>query len=206
MAPADDIPSEIAGYSVLPLPLPPLPSFPTAATHYLYLRPHEPKVHTPNAARSLFLVNVPFDSTELHIKNLLSVQLGLPQGRIEEVHFEATTKPNNGSGNAAAGHSRQPSGDKKRKRIPEVSEFRDIEDIPGAALPATWDRQLRKGDLTAVVLFVDRASMDAAFKAVKRVIHKGKPPVWGEGLDGKVPELGSARKKLETEYQTGLLN
>ena len=71
-----------------------------------------------------------------------------------------------------------------------------IEDIEGAALPSVWDRELQTSGLTAVVLFVDHASMDAALKAVKSTRKERKEPIWGEGLEGKVPALGSASRSL----------
>lgn len=188
MAPSETMPTEISGYRILPISLPALPAYPVSATHYLYLRPHEPKLPTPTATRSLFLVNVPFDSTEIHIKNLLSIQLGLPQGRIEEVQFEGAKRRSIIVKDAAIQPRKEKKG-KKRKRGPENG---NIEEIEGTALPATWDRELRTGRLTAVVVFVDRVSMDAAYRAVKRVCKGGEMPVWGEGLAGKIPALGSA--------------
>ncbi|KAI4240632.1 MAG: hypothetical protein L6R40_004999 [Gallowayella cf. fulva] len=186
MASSPSIPSEVSGYRILAISLPPLPSYPVSATHYLYLRPHEPKLPTPAAARSLFLVNVPFDATELHVRNLLSIQLGLPPGRIEEVQFEGSQKR---IGSAAAEPAKVKKG-KKRKRDFERG---NIEELEGTALPTTWDRELRKDGRTAVVLFVDRLSMETAYKAVKKVQKEGTMPIWGEGLEGKVPSLGSAR-------------
>ncbi|KAL8644945.1 MAG: hypothetical protein Q9210_006989 [Variospora velana] len=182
-------PLEIAGYTVFPLSLPPLPSFPVSATHYLFLRPHEPKLPSPAAARSLFLVNVPFDSTELHIKNLLSIQIGLPHGRIEEVLFAGSRSTAPKVKDAAA----KPSNGKQGKKRKRVYEHRAIDELEGTALPATWDRELRKDGLTAVVVFVDRPSMDAAFKAVRQIRKNDIAPVWGEGSEGQVPPLGSAR-------------
>ncbi|KAL8698544.1 MAG: hypothetical protein Q9201_006513 [Fulgogasparrea decipioides] len=189
MTPSDLVPSEISGYKILPISLPPLPSYPVTATHYLYLRPHEPKLPTPSAARSLFLVNVPFDSTELHIKNLFSIQIGLPQGRVEEVQFEGSRRRSGNVEGAAA----QATKDKKGKKRKRGRENGDIEEIEGTALPATWDRELRTNGLTAVVVFVDRPSMEAARKAVRRVSRIRELSVWGEGLEGKIPALGSAR-------------
>ncbi|KAL8683364.1 MAG: hypothetical protein Q9186_000626 [Xanthomendoza sp. 1 TL-2023] len=184
------MPLEISGYRILSISLPPLPSFPVSATHYLYLRPHEPKLPTPAAARSLFLVNVPFDSTEIHIKHLLSTQLALSPGRIEEVQFEGSQK-RIGSADAAAAEPRKAKKGKKRKRGPAPG---DIEELEGTAFPATWDRELRTDDRTAVVLFVDRVSMEAAYKAVRRIQKEGPIPVWGEGIQDKVPPLGSASR------------
>ena len=183
------IPLEIAGYTIFLLSFPPLPSFPVAATHYLYLAPHKPKVPTPTDPRSLFLVNIPFDSTEIHIKHLFSTQIGLPAGRIEEVQFEGQRRKDRGKDEASDPEASQHRKNKKRKRGRSGG---NIEDMEGTALPPVWDRDLQINGLTAVVLFVDQASMQAAFKAVKVMRKERREPIWGEGLEGKVPALGSA--------------
>ena len=181
-------PLQVAGYNILPLSLPPLPSFPKPATHYLYLASHKPKIPTPTASRSLFLVNVPFDATEPHIKHLLSAQIGLPAGRIEDVQF-ANQRRKGGNGAEA-----KPKQDKKGKKRKRGIDGADLEDVEGSALPSTWDRDLQYDGLTAVVLFVDRASMDAALKAAKALRKERIEPVWGEGIEDKVPALGSASR------------
>ena len=187
------MPQQIAGYSILPLSLPPVPSFPETATHYLYLQPHQPKIPSPTASRSLFLVNVPFDSTEIHIKHLLSTQIGLPAGRIEDVLFEGQRKKGSGMDEVSGPRAPQNKKSKKRKH---GSNGDVIEDMESVALPSVWDRDLRTDGLTAVVLFVDRASMDAVLKAVKSSLKERRVPVWGEALEGKVPALGSASWSL----------
>ena len=192
MSSSTKIPLEIAGYTIFPLSLPPLPSFPEAATHYLYLAPHQPKIPTPTASRSLFLVNIPFDSTEIHIKHLFSTQVGLPAGRIEEVQFEGQRRKDSGKNEVPEAEASQQKKNKKRKR----RSGGNIDDMEGAALPPVWDRELQTNGLTAVVLFVDRASMEAAFRAVKVKRKEHSEPVWGEGLEGKVPALGSASWSL----------
>ena len=189
MTPAHSIPSQIAGYHVLSLSLPPLPSFPAKATHYIYVGPHQPKVPHPNAARSLFLVNVPFDATEIHLKRLLSQQIGLPAGRIEDVRFEGQRGSDGHEEDVTVGEQRLEQKGKKRKRGAKGIGSGHIE---GAELPATWDRNLLKGNFTAVVLFVDKSSADVALKAVKKAQKENKEPIWGEGVEDKVPPLGSA--------------
>ena len=189
MSPTSVSPSEIAGYTVLPLSLPPLPSFPTPATHYLYLAPHQPKIPTPTAARSLFLVNVPFDSTEFHIKELFSTQLGLPAGRIEDVEFEGQRRKASANG-IFQSSNKTLKNSKKRKR---ANESDHIQNIDVTALPPTWDRELQTNGRTAVVLFVDRASTDTALKAVKLLRKQEIKPVWGEGVEANLPPLGYAR-------------
>lgn len=186
---SDPIPLQVSGYYVLPLSLPPLPSFPTAATHYLYLANHQPKIPSPTSPRSLFLINVPFDATDTLVKHLLSTELGLPNGRIENVHFEEQTKQDHTE--SAVPHTNGSTKSKKRKR--SVGEVKP-EDMEGINLPSTWDRDLHGIGRTAVVTFVDRASMEASIKAVKKARKDGIQPVWGKGLEDTLPALGFDRK------------
>ena len=191
MAASTKIPLEISGYLILPLSLPPLPSFPISATHFLYLAKHQPKIPTVSTSRSLFLVNVPFDATDAHFKRLFSTQLDLPNGRIEDVQFEGDKRaaqnitvlpPPTNSTFAKTGKKR------KRPLDPECPQG-----IEGADLPPTWDRQLRGFGRTAVVVFVDPASLEAAIRAVKKSRKNMKEPVWGEGLENRAPSLGPSR-------------
>ena len=191
MTASKPVAQQIAGYHILPLSLPPLPTFPNAATHYLYVASHQPKIPSPTASRSLFLVNVPFDSTANHIKHLLSAQIGLPAGRIEDVQFETQRRQGGITDEQGASQQKPLKKGKKRKRGDGGS---NIQNMKSAALPSTWDRELQTDGLTAVVLFVDRSSMDAALKAVKASRKEHKDIVWGEGVDGKAPALGSASK------------
>ncbi len=178
------IPLEISGYLILPLALPIQRSFPTPATHYLYLRPHEPKIPTEDTPRSVFLVNVPFDATELHLRHLFGTQLG--GSRVERVDFEGArsrSKP-------AVAPPVQTKKGKKRKRV----EIQSMDDVEGADLPEVWDRQLHHSGSTAVMVFVDRASMEASLKAAKKAAKGKKEIVWGQGIEDKIPKLGSERK------------
>jgi len=176
-------PLQISDYLILPLALPPQRSFPTPATHYLYLHPHEPKVPTPDTPRSLFLVNVPFDATEQHMRHLFATQLGA--GRAERVDFEGARRQSI----PAVTLSNQSKKGRKRKR----TEVESMDQVEGAELPAVWDRELHQGGSTAVVVFVDRASMEASLKAVKNVAREGRKIVWGQDIEEKAPSLGSAR-------------
>ena len=189
MTPAPSVPSQIAGYSVLSLSLPPLPSFPKEATHYLYISPHQPKIPQPNAERSLFLVNVPFDATIIHLKHLLSLQIGLPAGRIEDVRFEGQKGVGGYGEDAPLGKQILDAKGKKRKRGGKSIEAGHIK---GAELPSTCDRDLIMGNLTAVAVFIDKSSAAAALRAVKRVQKEKMRPVWGEGVEDRVPALGSS--------------
>ena len=184
----DVVPTNIAGYHVLPLRLPPLPAWPKPATHYLYLIPHDPKIPTASAARSIFAVNVPFDATDTHMKHLFSTQLDLSHGRIEDVQF-APRKGRELNDEPPMPPAPTEKGGKKRKRLSDAGA---IEEIEGTALPPIWDRDLQSNGGTAIVVFVDRASMDAALKAVRKALKNQREIVWGEGIGDAVPDLGSA--------------
>ena len=191
MPPDRSVPSSIGGFTVLSLSLPPLPSFPTPATHYLYIAPHEPKIPTPTAARSLFLINVPFDATEAHIKHLLSSQLALSHGRIEDVRFEGDKKRGHRDSGVVVQPALQDKRGKKRKR---PSGDTPIDEEEGTALPSVWDRRLQRNGGTAVVLFIDRTSMETALKEAKKKQKTGSDIIWGDEVDEKLPKLGSASK------------
>ncbi|KAK4691571.1 ribosomal RNA-processing protein 7, partial [Lecanoromycetidae sp. Uapishka_2] len=193
MAPLKKTPSHVAGYDVFPLTLLPLPSLAQQVTHYLYITPHKPKIPTATAPRSLFLVNVPFDATEAHIKHLLSAQIGLPAGRVEDVEFEGQRRHVRRASEVAPTTSKPNKKNKKRKRN---TEGESLDKLEGVALPATWDRDLHTNGLAAVVLFVDRVSMDAALRAIKSTRKERIPPTWGDNMEGKTPALGSANLKI----------
>ncbi len=203
LGPSDSVPLQISEHYILPLSLPPLPSFPTRATHYLYISKHKPKIPTPTAPRSLFLVNVPFDATDAHIKHLLSTQLGIPNGRIEEVHFEDQKIKTQDHKEALIAHH---DGSKNRKKRKRPVEERSADEIEGARLPSTWDRDLHGIGRTAVVKFVDRASVEVVIKALKSVRKNGRQLTWGEGLESALPALGFASMRCASHVKSSLNN
>jgi ribosomal RNA-processing protein 7 len=179
--------SKIGEYTVLPLTISPSAANPKPASHSLYLRPHAPKIPTENDSQSLFVVNVPIDSTAAHFRAVFVSLIGA--GRFESITFEHEKQIPSAPSQAIEIIPKQ---GKKRKRVAN-------EDLTNAAaeLPQVWDRELRRSGSTAVAVFVDQKSAEAALKAVRK-IHKsyskeGKWPVWGEGVEDKAPALGSAR-------------
>lgn len=174
--------SKIGDYSVLLLTIPPSPAYPKPANHTIYLRPHAPKIPTESDSRSLFLVNVPIDSTEAHIRAVFTSLVGA--GRVEDVTFEHERKPVEVSKEIALVSA---NGNKKRKR--GVEEVEAVDD----GLPQTWDRELRRSGSTAVVVLVDGKSVEGALKAVRKAHKSGKWPTWGAGTENKVEKLGSER-------------
>jgi len=178
--------TKIGDYTVLPLAVQPTPAFPKATTHTLYLRAHTPKIPTESSSRSLFLVNVPIDSTPAHLRAVFTSIIGA--GRFESVTFEAENKTPKPS--VALALQATTSKNKKRKRGEGTDEDREIE-----ALPAVWDRDLRRSGSTAVVVLVDERSAEGLLKAVRKLHKSSKPkwPTWGEGISDKFSKLGSRR-------------
>jgi len=107
------------------------------------------------------------------------------------VRFEHEKRPSTPAGTQAVELSNKKDKSKKRKRGEESVADLDTE------LPQIWDRDLGRSGSTAVVVLVDEKSVEGALKAVRK-LHKSKSkddmwPVWGAGVEGKVPALGSAR-------------
>ena len=178
--PSRKVPTTVQDFLVLPIQLPAQPSFPQEATHYLYMRANAPKVPTDSTPRELFLVNVPIDATELHIRSLFADRLG--GARVESVAFEGIKKVKPTSEPTMSTLQ-------SRKRKRENEEPSDVE-----ALPTTWDRPVHRSGSTAVVTFVDKTSADQALRETRRAIKSHRLIPWSHtSVEQKLPPLGSAR-------------
>lgn len=177
----------VGEYAILPVTLPATPAYPKETVHSIYVRPNAPKIPTPADSRSLFLVNVPIDSTEQHIRTIFTSLVGA--GRFETVVFEAdrSTAPiiNTLPGVTVTAVQKN----KKRKQQDVVDEDGDK-----ATLPKVWNRAIHRSGSTAVAVLADEKSVELALKAIKKAIKTGDYPIWGEGVkEKKVAPLGSAR-------------
>lgn len=181
------IPKTIGEFSVLPLSIPPLPSYPQTTTHYVYARRHAPNRPTPDDDRSLFVTNVPVDSTEAHFRVVISNLAG--NGKFESISFEADRKVKPVSLEPAQAARLASAASRKRKRDESDSESEDEEEQV-ARLPPTWARELHRSGSTAVIVLADEKSVDIVLKAIAKVHKSKKYPVWGEGVKDKVPPLG----------------
>lgn len=178
------LPRETSGYIVLPLSFRALPSFPKSTTHCIYLRPHEPKLPDPDSVRSLFLVNIPITTTTNHLRHLFAFQLG--SGRVERVDFQDIPRDKPGQHTS----SKEGKNNKKRKRVT----LEEIEvKLQSSELPSTWERNVHSSGAHAVVVFVDRPSMEASLTAAKRVAKNGAQIIWGNGIEEHLPKLGASR-------------
>ncbi|KAI1851117.1 hypothetical protein JX266_003782 [Neoarthrinium moseri] len=171
-------------FSVLPITLPSLPSYPVQSTHFVYLRKNA-KVVTKSDARSLFLVNVPADSTELHFRAVFASLVGA--GRFEGITFDHNAKAPTTSHEPAYALRLAALG--KRKRQDQEAQHKQDEEA--AQLPKLWTRQTHRSGSTAVVLLADEKSVELVLKAVRKLSKTKKYPVWGDGVGDKAPPLGS---------------
>lgn len=182
------IPKTIGDFSVLPLSIPPLPSYPHAATHHLYVKRHEPKNATPDDDRSLFVTNVPVDSTEPHFRAVIASLVGA--GRFESIRFEADKKTSPASLEPAQAARLSAIASRKRKRdVNTDSEDEEEEEV--ARLPTTWTRPLHRSGSNAVLVLADEKSVELVLKAIAKTHKSKKYPVWADGVQEKVPSLGS---------------
>ncbi|KAG5950136.1 hypothetical protein E4U53_005448 [Claviceps sorghi] len=174
-------------FVVLPIRMPSMPSFPHSAIHEVRVRRNAPKTPTPDDSRSLFLKNVPSDSTEPHFRAVFTSLVGA--GRFETMAFDDEAKPlllvDPAQATKVQGFAR------KRKMLEMEAEERQRE-ADESRLPQIWTRQLHRSGSTAVVLLADEKSVQLVLKAIAKVHKSKKYPVWGENLADEVPSLGSA--------------
>lgn len=181
------IPKTIGDFSALPLSIPPLPSYPHTTTHYVYARRHAPNRPTPDDDRSLFVTNVPVDSTEPHFRAIIATLAG--NGKFESMTFEADRREKPVSLEPTQAARLAAAASRKRKRDESDSDSEDeVEQV--ARLPPTWTRELRRSGSTAVIVLADEKSVEIVLKAIAKVHKSKKYPVWGEGVEAKVPPLG----------------
>ncbi|KAF4124243.1 ribosomal RNA-processing protein 7 [Geosmithia morbida] len=174
-------------FVILPVQLPPLPSFPVTAVHEIRVRRNAPKIPTANDSRSLFLKNVPADSTEPHFRAVFASLVGA--GRFETVDFEGKASSTAAVLDPARAMTIN-SLARKRKRGDVEDEGRRREEEE-AQLPDIWTRKLHASSSTAVVLLADEKSVQLVLKAIAKVHKSHRYPVWGEGLADDVPPLGA---------------
>ncbi|RMZ78430.1 hypothetical protein DV738_g3850, partial [Chaetothyriales sp. CBS 135597] len=163
---------EVDGFTSLPVQLPSAIEPQTTVQHFLYLQPHTPSVPDEDAPRSLFLVNVPVTATEGDLKHLFTTQLS--GGRIENVYL-AEAVP----GRTAIAAAKASRSSRKRKRMaPDEIESA----LATYRLPEVWPSEVHCSGGTAVVVFVDRPSMELTLKAARKAAKSSLQITWRDGL------------------------
>jgi len=77
---------------------------------------------------------------------------------------------------------------KKRKRVEEEDAAME--------LPPSWDRDIQRSVSAAIVIFVDKPSMEVALKHVKRAAKTRTELLWAQSED-RLPALGSQSTSME---------
>lgn len=184
MAPVEDTGDSFA---ILPIRLPSTPSYPQTAIHEVRVRRNAPKIPTANDSRSLFLKNIPSDSTEPHFRAVFTELVGA--GRFESIAFEDEAKSSLPVDPAQA--TKIQGFVRKRKRGDVEAEEREREEA-AAQLPQIWSRRLQRSSSTAIVLLADEKSVQLVLKAIAKAHRTKKYPSWGANLADEVPSLGSS--------------
>lgn len=183
-APIDDAGDKFA---ILPIKIPATASYPETAIHEVRVRRNAPKIPTANDSRSLFLKNIPIDSTEPHFRAVFTELVGA--GRFETITFEDPTRTSSLSVDPAQA-TKMTALARKRKRGEVEAEEREQE--AAVRLPETWTRRLqRTSSSTAVVLLADDKSVQLVLKAISKLQKTKKYPLWSAGA-ADVPPLGSS--------------
>ena len=183
-------PRDVNGFLALPVSLRSYLASSDDIKHYIYLKPHDPQVADQNASRSLFLVNIPVSTTEQLLKHLFIEQL--KAGRVEDVHFSENAP---GRTSIAA---EKTSRTRKRKRPTQEGMESGLERYH---LPELVASEIQVSGATAIVVFVDKASMELSLKAARKVAKLEPELVWAGGMESKAPVLGLRRYKQVNELR-----
>jgi ribosomal RNA-processing protein 7 len=171
-------PSSLQSFTVLRVTLPPQPAFPKAATHYMYLRPDAPKTPTNDTPRSIFLANIPIDSSEASLRALFK-QIG--GALVDRIDFEGQGRRTDVLVKGQSWASEDSKRGTKRKRDDAVDEKQ-------FALPSTWLFRVHKSGSCAVAVFVDAATAQAVVKECARMAKRKESVEWRS-----TEELGEKR-------------
>ena len=173
-------------FTILPIRMPAMPSYPHEAVHEVRFRRNVQSIPTPEDSRSLFLKNIPVDSTIDHFRALFFSLIGA--GRFETITFADETPDALVLDPAQA--IKMSSFARKRKR----SDLEAAERVEqqAAELPKIWSRTIQRSGSTAVALLADEKSVRLVISAIKKLHKTKKYPVWGAGLDESIAPLGGA--------------
>lgn len=188
------VPHKINNLTVLPVTLPSTSAYPSSVAHYLYIRPDAPNDAaevSPDNHRSLFIANIPIASTESSFRaffKTLSAAALVDRVEFADEGKRKTRLAVNGDVIVQGTKIGVPIGvlrGKKRKRNGGDDDELVKRKLENMELPSTWDRGVWESGSAAVVVFVDRAAMTAAWNAAQKVVKHGRRAQWlddGEGL------------------------
>jgi ribosomal RNA-processing protein 7 len=196
MAPPSLIPAKVQDFTILPLTLPPQPSYQKPATHYLYLRPDAAQPGSepnPDTSCSVFVANIPIISTEQNFRVLFKRLCGAIVSRVD---FEGEQRRPGLvalSGEAIVQGTSvnvpiEVTRGKKRKRGGDEVVKKALEEME---LPRIWGGDVWRSGSCATVCFVDQASRDLVLRECRKVAKKGGAVEWRADSED---ELGEKRR------------
>ncbi|KAI1401880.1 ribosomal RNA-processing protein 7-domain-containing protein [Hypoxylon fuscum] len=192
---ADNANANFKEFLTLPISMPPQPNFNHRVTHSCYIRKHAPRITSLDDSRSLFISNVPFDSTVPHWRAVFAKLVG--PGRFEHITVEGDepktplfNKPEHVRVRtlkyaklAELRKRRRPEEQAQLERLQSQLKAEEEEERL-AELPDPEPRKLYRNGSSAVALFADEKSVELVLKAVKKIkLTKTKEHVvWGDGV------------------------
>lgn len=151
------------------------------------MRPHDPKIPDEDSPRSLFLINIPVTATVQSLRHLFTTQL--EGGRVESVQF--ADKGPGPTGTAVTKSSR------KRKRMTAEELEAGLDKY---SLPKVFDSEIHPSGSTAIVVFIDRASMELTLKVARRAVKTGANIDWDDAK-ASAPQFGLTRYEHHKHLQ-----
>lgn len=167
-------------YIIVPIKIPSASGNNTNITHYLYARQNVPKFPAEDDQKTLFLANIPIDSTQAHFKALFA-PLG---GRTESVRFHSIQDTSK--------YIEPEDVPMELDTIQDTSFTKEVKRLKRASvLPALWNRPVLPSGSNAYITFVESAELRTVLKALRKPT---KDLIWGAGIPkDKVPPLGIER-------------
>ncbi|KKA29232.1 hypothetical protein TD95_002048 [Thielaviopsis punctulata] len=165
--------------------MPPTDSFPVSATHEMRVRRNTPKIPSPTDSRSLYVKNIPADSSEAHFRALFAQLMG--PGCFESIVFRAAASPALELDPAQAVRLAGPL--RKRKRDDDAERAAEEH---AAQLPALWTRPVHESGAAAIVVLADAPAVRLALKKIAKTSSSAKArPEWGVGVPATTEPLGA---------------
>lgn len=160
-------------YITVPITIPPAgtSTLSKPVTHQLYLRKNVPKFPVEDDGRTIFVANIPIDSTPAHFKAIFAA-LG---GRTESIQFHSVQN--------TAKYIAPEDIPMELDTITDETFSKEVKRLKRASvLPVTWSRTVLRAGSNAHVTLVEPAEVETVLRAARR----GKTDlVWGD----RVPTL-----------------
>lgn len=177
-------------YIIVPIKKPSSSAAGGTTTHHLYIRQTTARSPAQADQKTLFIANIPIDSTPAHFKALFA-PLG---GRTADIKFHSIQDTSKYIAPEDVAMELETIQDEKFSK--EVKRLKRA-----SVLPELWNRTVLRSGSNAYVTFVDIAELNTVMKALRDLGNKGQELIWGEGIpkDRVPPALGIDRYRDHLE-------